>query len=60
MEQIPALIKELSTINEAIYKNRKAQNKNIVTIKSEIIIQNILASIINSSEFIKSNKGNIL
>ena len=60
MEQIPALIKELSTINEAIYKNRKAQNKNIVTIKSEIIIQNILVSIINSSEFIKSNKGNIL
>ena len=60
MEQIPALIKELSTINEAIYKNREAQNKNIVTIKSEIIIQNILASIINSSEFIKNNKGNIL
>ena len=60
MEQIPALIKELSTINEAIYKNREAQNKNIVTIESEIIIQNTLASIINSSEFIKNNKGNIL
>lgn len=60
MEQIPALIKELSTINEAIYKNREVQNKNIFTIKSEIIIQNILASIINSSEFIKNNKGNIL
>ena len=60
MQQIPALIKELRTINEAIYKNREAQNKNIFTIKSEIIIQNILASIINSSVFIKNNKGNIL
>lgn len=60
MEQIPALITELRMIQKAIYKNRESKNKNIVTIKSEIILQNILSSIIRSSIFIINNQKNIL
>ena len=43
-----------------IYLNREFQNKNIVTIKSEMILRNILASIIKSSNYIINNQKNIL
>ncbi|EJO21456.1 hypothetical protein HMPREF1150_0615 [Streptococcus sp. AS14] len=60
MEQVQALIKELRIINKMIYLNREFQNKNIVTIKSEMILRNILASIIKSSNYIINNQKNIL